>query len=92
VLVLTRREGQAIVIDGGIRLVVLSSDRRGVRIGIEAPTDISVLRAELVAEVASVNAAARDSGQSLEAIPVELRGLRLRGCASQPLPEGQSQA
>jgi carbon storage regulator len=46
-LILNRRQGEAIVIDGGIRIVVLSSDRRGARIGIEAPSTINIQREEL---------------------------------------------
>jgi hypothetical protein len=37
-LILGRREGDSILIDGGIRIVVVSCDRGGVRIGIEAPS------------------------------------------------------
>ena len=54
-LVLSRKPGEAIVLDGGIRIVVLSADRRGIRLGIEAPASIQVLREELVKEVASEN-------------------------------------
>lgn len=46
-LILNRRAGEAILIDGGIRIVILSSDRQGVRIGIEAPTDVNIQREEL---------------------------------------------
>lgn len=54
-LVLTRKAGEAIVIDGDVRIVVLSNDKRGVRIGIEAPIDHTVLREELILEVAAAN-------------------------------------
>lgn len=54
-LVLTRREGEAIVIDRDIRIVVLSSDRRGVRLGIVAPADRTILREELLQEVVGAN-------------------------------------
>ena len=50
-LVLTRRPGEAILLDGGIRVVVLSSDRRGVRLGIEAPAEVNIQREELVSQV-----------------------------------------
>jgi carbon storage regulator len=50
VLILTRKLGEAIVMDGGIRVVVLQCDRRGVRLGIEAPGDTAILREELVME------------------------------------------
>ena len=48
-LVLNRRPGEAVLLDGGIRIVVLESSRRGVRLGIEAPRELTIRRAELVA-------------------------------------------
>ena len=58
-LILNRRPGEAILIDGGIRLVVLACDRRGVRLGIEAPVETSIQREELVSQVAAENRRAR---------------------------------
>ncbi len=54
-LILSRKAGDAIVIDGGIRIVVVHCDRGGVRIGIEAPPETTILRAELVDQVAAQN-------------------------------------
>lgn len=54
-LILSRRAGDAIVIDGGIRIVVVACDRRGVRLGIEAPEHVSIVREEIVAQVADEN-------------------------------------
>ena len=54
-LILSRRAGDAIVIEGGIRIVVLDSDRRGVRLGIEAPTHVSIVREEIVTQIADEN-------------------------------------
>jgi carbon storage regulator len=66
-LILTRREGDAIYIDGGVRIVVLSVDRKGVRLGIEAPSDVRILRGEIVAEVenATKGAATGESARSM---------------------------
>lgn len=54
-LILSRRAGDAVLIGGAIRIVVLACDRRGVRIGIEAPDDVSILREEILAQVADEN-------------------------------------
>ena len=54
-LVLGRRPGDSIVIDGGIRIVVLACDRGGVRIGIEAPPEVTILRGEIVEAVEAAN-------------------------------------
>lgn len=72
-LILNRRQGEAIIIDGGIRIVVLSSDRRGARIGIEAPSTVNIQREELVSRVAEENrrANARSVGPDwLEQLPL----------------------
>ncbi|MEY2341132.1 carbon storage regulator CsrA [Acidithiobacillus sp. IBUN Pt1247-S3] len=54
-LVLTRRKGQAIRIGDDIRIVVTRIDDGQVRIGIETPTGVSILREELFEAVRSSN-------------------------------------
>ena len=56
-LVLNRRTGEAIVMDGGIRVIVLQCDRRSVRLGIQAPDQTGIFREELL-----VMQAAEESG------------------------------
>ena len=47
-LVLSRKVGEKIVINGGIIITVVKIDRNQTRIGIEAPGDVSVYREELL--------------------------------------------
>jgi carbon storage regulator len=47
-LVLSRRTNETLVIDNNIRFTVLSVHGNQVRIGIEAPDDIIVLREEII--------------------------------------------
>ncbi len=54
-LILGRREGDSIIIDGGIRIVVVSCDRGGVRIGIDAPSTVKILRGEIADQVKAEN-------------------------------------
>jgi carbon storage regulator len=54
-LILSRRVGDAILVDGGIRIVIIACDRKGVRIGVEAPSDVSILREEIVTQITSEN-------------------------------------
>ena len=49
-LVLTRRIGEEIVIDGNIRVTVLAVKGLKVRLGIAAPRSVAVAREELLAE------------------------------------------
>jgi carbon storage regulator len=60
-LILNRRPGEAILIGAGIRVVVLDSDRRGVRLGIEAPGDVPILREEIVVAISDENQRASSS-------------------------------
>lgn len=75
-LILSRRPGDSILIGDGIRVVVVSCDRRGVRLGIEAPAEVSILRGEIVSQIADENRranATRDVSEWLDAIPVRPR-------------------
>ncbi len=47
-LILTRRLNERIFIGDGIALVVLSIDNNRVKLGIEAPADVPILREEIV--------------------------------------------
>ncbi len=62
-LILSRKEGDSIVIGGDIRVIVLSADRHGVRLGIEAPSDVRNLRGEIVSQVEKENQRATGSAK-----------------------------
>ena len=47
-LVLTRREGETLVIDGDIKVTVLSIKGNQIRIGIDAPKEVPIHRQELL--------------------------------------------
>ena len=47
-LVLSRKLGEKIVIDGGIVVTVVRVDRNQVRLGIEAPASVAVFREEVI--------------------------------------------
>jgi carbon storage regulator CsrA len=49
-LILTRKIDQAIVIQGNITIMVLGVERDRVKLGIQAPAEVAVLREELVAD------------------------------------------
>lgn len=54
-LVLTRKKDESIMIGHGIEVVVLGIDGDRVRIGIEAPKDVTILRKEVYLDVADTN-------------------------------------
>jgi carbon storage regulator len=51
VLVLTRKSGQSIMIGDDIEVTVLSSNGTKVRLGIQAPADVTVHRTEIYLEI-----------------------------------------
>lgn len=61
-LILGRKVGDTILIGDGIRVVVLACDRKGVRLGIEAPADVHILRGEIVTDIAAENQRAGAAG------------------------------
>jgi carbon storage regulator len=77
VLILTRKAEQGIVIDGHVVVRLLAIDGERVKIGIEAPRSVSVLREELLVEVADQNVeAARFPGAAgREGLTQAFRGL-----------------
>jgi len=70
VLILSRRVGDAILVEGGIRIVIIACDRGGVRIGIEAPPDVSIVREEIVTQIASENQRAHATPEIRELLGV----------------------
>jgi carbon storage regulator len=63
-LVLSRKRLESIVIDGRVKVTVLSIKGNQVRLGIEAPGDMGILRGELVVTLPPV-----DSGEAGSAAP-----------------------
>ncbi|MGB9661634.1 MAG: carbon storage regulator [Moorellaceae bacterium] len=47
-LVLNRKEGQSIIIEGRIKVTIVRIEQDQVRVGIEAPEEAKILRAELL--------------------------------------------
>lgn len=62
-LVLSRKEGQCIMIDNDIELVVLGVQGDRVRIGIKAPLDVSIHREELYQRIRGNDELARATTQ-----------------------------
>ncbi len=54
-LALTRKKDEAIVIDGKIKIKVLDINDGKVKIGIEAPKEMSIYREEVYLEIETVN-------------------------------------
>lgn len=73
-LVLSRKVGQSVVLGNSIRLTVLELSSGMVRLGFEAPPEVSIYRDEIYAEIARANRAALDPRAPESEGPDEPRG------------------
>ncbi len=74
-LVLSRKVNQSIMIGDNIRIVVVAVDRDQVKLGIEAPREVSVHRSEIYDEIQRANQAA---AQTATTAPVPAARARLQ--------------
>ena len=65
-LILHRRRTEALRIGDDIRVVVLESDNGGTRLGIEAPTTVTILREEIIDEVRAENLLASQVARAVQ--------------------------
>ncbi len=82
-LVLTRRVGDSIVIGHEVVVTVLEVRSDQVRIGIEAPREVTVHREEVYRQMVEQNAQAVESAEGVERINALRR--RLRGGPPRPV-------
>jgi len=73
-LVLTRRLGESIHIGDQIKITVVDIDGKQVKIGIEAPRDISIFREEVYERIKQENL--RAAGASAEDLKEAASGLK----------------
>jgi carbon storage regulator len=57
-LILTRKPGESVVVNNSIRLKVIEVSAGVVRLGFEAPPDVSIYREEVYREISAANRAA----------------------------------
>lgn len=67
-LVLTRKLEESLLLGSEIRITVLGINGDKVRIGIDAPRNVKILRAETVDQTKDMNRMAASSGMNLAAI------------------------
>jgi carbon storage regulator len=79
-LILSRKTGETVVIDGRIRVKIVRLEGDVVKIGIEAPEEISIHRQEVYDEIKRSNTEALTGGRS--ALPSRLGKKKSRALES----------
>jgi carbon storage regulator len=72
-LVFTRRKNETIMIGDGIEVRVLRVGRDGVRLGIVAPSDVTVHRQEIYQQICEANQSAATAPLRVPAVTAKLR-------------------
>ena len=62
-LVLSRKAGQSIIIGNNVRIKIVEVRGQQVRLGVEAPDDVAIVRQEIHSEVADQNVGASESAR-----------------------------
>ncbi len=94
-LILSRRAGEAILLAGGIRVIVIATERGQVRLGIEAPPEVTILRQEIVDDVTAGTVAAVATPEALARLgfgPVQPAASRSRRRAAASVGADQNGA
>ena len=72
-LVLSRKENESITIDGNIEITIVNCGRGQVKLGINAPKHISILRGELKSRESETTQPASTLGTDVNTIPTSFR-------------------
>jgi len=60
-LILSRKQEESILVGDNVKIKVLSIEKGNVKLGIEAPSDVSILRQELTEAVSDLNKKASEN-------------------------------
>ncbi len=88
-LILRRRTGEALLIGENVRITVLDTSDGAVRLAIDAPKEISILRSELVQAMDANRDAANEQSRPEDLLPL-LGKAPANGKAPQGGPGGKS--
>jgi carbon storage regulator CsrA len=75
-LVLSRKLDEAIWLGDNIKIKIMGIEKGVVKLGIEAPNDVTILREELKIEVANINIQASSSSEQLSDLQDFMSGFK----------------
>ena len=67
-LVLSRKKGESIILQDNIEITILEVNADTIKIGIQAPKEIDIVRKEIYLSVQQTNRESADTGSNLQAL------------------------
>lgn len=67
-LALSRKKGEALVINNNVEITILEIKGEQVKIGISAPKEVPIYRKEVYVQIQEANKEAMDAGTAMEAL------------------------
>lgn len=67
-LVLSRKKGESIILQDNIEITILEVNADTIKIGIQAPKEIDIVRKEIYVSVQQTNRESTDAGSNLQAL------------------------
>jgi len=75
-LVLSRKKGESIVLQDHIEITILEVNADTVKIGIQAPRDVDIVRKEIYVSVQETNVASADPSTNLQALRDRIKKMK----------------
>ncbi len=67
-LVLSRKKGESIILQDNIEITILEVSADTIKIGIQAPKEVDIVRKEIYVSVQETNRESADAGNNLQAL------------------------
>jgi carbon storage regulator len=75
-LVLSRKKGESIILQDNIEITILEVNGDTIKIGIQAPKEVDIVRKEIYVSVQETNRESADAGSNLQALRDRMNNLK----------------
>ena len=75
-LVLSRKKGESIILQDNIEIMILEVSADTIKIGIQAPKEVDIVRKEIYVSVQETNRESADAGNNLQALRNRMNNLK----------------
>jgi carbon storage regulator len=75
-LVLSRKKGESIILQDNIEITILEVNADTIKIGIQAPKEVDIVRKEIYVSVQQTNRESANAGSNLQALRDRMNNLK----------------